>query len=79
MKCHEIALYFLMKPRCSRELKSNSYTQGIKETMHWLPIDKLNEYRAYRVPLKVQLKYPTFFREKLNNMKDCIEHIVTYE
>lgn len=69
MKCHEIALYFLMKPRCSRELKSNSYTQGIKETMHWLPIDKLNEYRAY----------PTFFREKLNNMKDCIEHIVTYE
>ena len=27
--------------------------------MYWLPIDKLNEYRAY----------PTFFKEKLKNIK----------
>ena len=45
-ECHEIALYFLMKPRGTQELNSNSYTQGVKENMYWLPIDKLNEYRA---------------------------------
>lgn len=70
MKCHEVAFYFLMKPRGTRELNSNSYClDGIKETMHWIPIDKLSDYRAY----------PTFFREKLKNMKNEVEHIITYE
>lgn len=68
-KCHEIAFYFLMKSRGTQELNSNSYTQGIKENMHWLPIDKLNDYRAY----------PTFFKEKLRNLKNEIQHIITYE
>ena len=68
-ECHEIALYFLMKPRGTQELNSNSYTQGVKENMYWLPIDKLKEYRAY----------PTFFKEKLKNIKNEIEHIITYE
>ena len=66
---HEIALYFLMKPRGTQELNSNSYTQGVKENMYWLPIDKLNEYRAY----------PTFFREKLKDLKNEIQHIITYQ
>ncbi|WP_133014169.1 hypothetical protein [Clostridium cuniculi] len=61
--------YFLMKPRGTQELNSNSYTQGVKENMYWLPIDKLKEYRAY----------PTFFKEKLKNIKNEIEHIITYE
>ena len=68
-ECHEIALYFLMKPRGTQELNSNSYTQGVKENMYWLPIDKLNEYRAY----------PTFFREKLKDLKNEIQHIITYQ
>ncbi|WP_195999645.1 NUDIX domain-containing protein [Clostridium sp. 1001271B_151109_B4] len=68
-QCHEIALYFLMKPRGTQELNSNSYTQGVKESMYWLPIDKLSEYRAY----------PTFFKEKLKNLKNEVEHIVTYQ
>lgn len=68
-ECHEIAFYFLMKPRGTRKLNSNSYTQGVKENMYWLPINKLEEYRAY----------PMFFREKLKNIKDGIEHIITYE
>lgn len=68
-ECHEIALYFLMKPRGTQELNSNSYTQGVKENMYWLPIDKLNEYRAY----------PTFFREKLKYLKNEIQHIITYQ
>ena len=65
-ECHEIALYFLMKPRGTQELNSNSYTQGVKENMYWLPIDKLNEYRAY----------PTFFREKLKDLKNEIKIII---
>lgn len=68
-ECHEIALYFLMKPRGTQELNINSYTQGVKENMYWLPIDKLNEYRAY----------PTFFREKLKDLKNEIQHIITYQ
>lgn len=69
LKCHEIALYFLMKPRGSKELNSNSYTQGVKEEMHWIPIDELGNYKAF----------PTFFRDKLQNMGNGIEHIVTHE
>lgn len=69
LKCHEVAFYFLMKPRGSRELNSNSFTQGVKESMHWIPMDKLSDYRAY----------PMFFRDKLNHLKGEIEHIVTYE
>ena len=68
-ECHEIALYFLMKPRGTQELNSNSYTQGVKENMYCLTIDKLNEYRAY----------PTFFREKLKDLKNEIQHIITYQ
>ena len=37
--------------------------------MYWIPIEELSNYRAY----------PTFFREKLTNLKNEIEHIVTYE
>ena len=58
-----------MKPRDSQELKSNSYTQGVREYMHWLPIEKLKDYVAY----------PSFFAEKLLCISDTVEHIVTYE
>lgn len=68
-ECHELAFYFLMKSRGTQELNSNSYTQGVKENMFWIPLDKLKDYRAY----------PTFFREKLKNIGEGIEHIVTYE
>lgn len=37
--------------------------------MHWLPINQLSNYHAY----------PIFFRDKLTNLKDGIEHILTYE
>ncbi len=67
--CHEICFYFLMKSRGTRNLNSNSYTGGVKEIMYWIPIEKLSNYRAY----------PKFFREKLTNLRNEIEHIVTYE
>ncbi len=41
LQCHEVALYYLMKPRGTKELHSNSYTGGVKEEMHWIPIEEL--------------------------------------
>lgn len=68
-KCHEVAFYFVMKPRGTQELHSNSYTQGVREYMHWLPIDKLKDYTAY----------PSFFVDELLNRGNEIKHIVTHE
>jgi len=69
LKCHEISFYFLMKSRGSKELDSNSYTQGVREYMHWLPIDKLKDYVAY----------PSFFADKLLDLSNTVEHIVTFQ
>lgn len=67
LNCHEICLYFLMKPRGTQELNSNSYSCGAKEEMHWIPIDKLDEYRAF----------PDFMKEYLTGEHEGIKHIVT--
>lgn len=70
LHCHEVAFYFFMKPRGTRELNSHSTTAGgIREHMHWIPIDDLETYRAF----------PTFLPEKLKNPSRSIEHIVTQE
>ncbi|MBO4845762.1 MAG: NUDIX domain-containing protein [Lachnospiraceae bacterium] len=69
MDCHEIAFYYVMKPRGTRELKSDSYTQGVKENMHWIRIDELDKYKAF----------PTFMKEFLLSQHTGIEHIVTDE
>ena len=47
LDCHEISFYYLMKPRGTRELSSNSFTQGVKESMHWIKIDDLDKYKAF--------------------------------
>ena len=67
--CHEVAFYFLMKPRGTKELNSNSYTGGFKENMYWIPIDELEKHVAY----------PTFMKEYLEKMPKEIVHIVTNE
>ena len=69
MDCHEIAMYFLMKPRGTQELNSNSYTQGVREHMHWIPIAKLDQYRAF----------PTWMKDYLQSEHTGVEHIVTNE
>lgn len=70
LDCHELAFYYLMKPRGSQELNSHSSTSGgIPEHMHWIPIEDLHKYRAF----------PTFLGEKLQNLQPGIEHIVTHE
>ena len=68
--CHEIALYYLMKSRGTKELNSDSYSfHGVKEEMCWLPINDLDKYVAY----------PAFMKEYLQNPSDRVVHIVTRE
>lgn len=69
MECHEIALYYLMKPRGGKVLHSDSYSMGVRETMHWIPIEKIGQYKAF----------PTFLKDYLLSDHDGIEHIVTDE
>ena len=69
LECHEISFYFLMKPRGTQELNSNSYTCGVKETMHLIPIEDLEKYTAY----------PSFMKDYLSREHSGIEHIVTDE
>lgn len=68
LECHEIAFYFLMKPKGKKELKSNSIaTCGATESVYWLPIDKLKDYKFF----------PRFLEDKLINLPNSVEHIVT--
>lgn len=67
--CHEIAFYFLMKPRGTKQLNSDSWECGIKEEMHWIPIEDLDKYTAF----------PSFLQEYLQNPQDELVHIVTDE
>lgn len=69
LECHEIALYFMMKPRGTQELHSNSYTSGVKEEMYWIPIQDLDKYKAF----------PPFLKDYLSREHSGIEHIITDE
>ena len=68
--CHEIAFYYLMKPKGKRNVIGESFTAGgLRETTHWIPIDELDKYKAY----------PTFMKGYLLSEHSGIEHIVTDE
>ena len=70
LECHEIALYYLMKPRGEKVTESNSYTVGhTKEELHWIPIEELGKYKAF----------PSFMHDYLTSEHTGIEHIVTDE
>ena len=69
LDCHEICLYFLMKPRGARTLHSDSHTLGVREEMHWVPIDRLDACKAF----------PSFLKDYLGREHSGIEHIVTDE
>ena len=69
MDCHEVAFYFVMKPRGTRERNSNSFTQGVRENMYWLPISVLDKYKAF----------PAFMKEYLQSEHTGVEHVVTDE
>ena len=68
--CHEVAMYYLMKPRGTQKLHSDSYTYGgVKEEMHWIPIENLDKYK----------EFPTFLKDYLSGSQEGILHIVTDE
>lgn len=69
MDCHEVAMYYMMKPRGTKELNSHSFTQGVRESMHWIPIDELDKKKAF----------PLFLQEYLRSKHNGVEHIVTDE
>jgi 8-oxo-dGTP pyrophosphatase MutT (NUDIX family) len=70
LKCHEIALYFLMKSRGSQDIYDNGFVyNGVRERMFWLPINNLDEYKLF----------PVFFKERLLCIGNSIEHIKTEE
>ncbi len=69
LECHEISIYFLMKPRGTRALRSNSYTYGVREQMHWIPIGELGRHKAF----------PSFLQDYLSRPHPGIAHIVTDE
>ena len=69
LDCHEISFYFLMKPRGTQELNSNTTTNGVTEEMHRIPIEDLDKYRAF----------PSFLKDYLSKEHSGIEHIITDE
>lgn len=69
LNCHEISLYFMMKPKGTKELHSDSYSCGVKEEMYWIPIGDLDKYKAF----------PSFLKDYLGRAHTEIEHIVTDE
>ena len=70
MACHELAFYYLMKPRGKKELNSHSTTSdGVAEHMRWVPLAELDQYRAF----------PTFLGEELKKLGPEIKHILTSE
>lgn len=70
LHCHEVALYFFMKPRGTRVLNSHSTTAwGVPEHMHWIPVEEVGKFKAF----------PSFLGEVLSNPQPGIRHIVTRE
>lgn len=70
LDCHEICLYYMMKPKGSKQLCSDSYTQGgIKEEMYWVPIAELGNHKTY----------PEFMKDYLSKEHCGIEHIISDE
>lgn len=67
LNCHEIALYFLMKPKGTKQLNSNSYTQGVKENLVWIKIEDLDKHTIY----------PDFLKDYLSEEHTQVEHIVS--
>lgn len=68
--CHELSFYYMMKPRGTKELNSNSTDDlGEKEFMNWIPLQDLDKVKAF----------PTFLKDYLSHEHAGVEHIVTDE
>lgn len=67
---HEVALYYLMKPRGDLRLLAHDVTMfGTPEHTVWVPIAELSHLHAY----------PRFFREHLGQIPDAVRRIISRE
>ena len=70
LRCHEVAFYYWMKPRGSREVPGGSCaSDGTREFLRWVPLEELDKIKAY----------PSFLSDYLRHPRDGIVHIVTDE
>lgn len=65
--CEELVFYYLMKPKNSLELNSDSDGRYGKETMKWIELDKINDYNIFP---------NTEFWNNLKNIDNNIKHII---
>lgn len=75
-QCHGIEFFYLMKPKGRKLFKDGKERKILLETkdnlperLYWIPVEKLPDYKAF----------PEFFREKLNNLPEVIEHLISDE
>ena len=72
-ECHGIELYYLMKPKNAKQVCGGSHTgvttNNAEEYVRWIPIKELGDYKIF----------PEFFRDKLSNMPQEIEHFISDE
>ncbi len=68
-RCHEISFHYLMKPQGIKETNGNGICAEGNEYMNWIPISKLKEVNAH----------PAFYANKLLNLNEEVEHIITFE
>ena len=69
--CHEIALYYHMKPSPDLDnlICNSTGGNGEKESLHWLLISELQKYPVF----------PDFYKTELSNLKNEVIHFVTKE
>ncbi len=67
MMCHEISLYYLVKPRGSKDIKCESVSPDGKEYAEWVPIDILKQIKVF----------PEFYKDMLSDIPSGVTHVVT--
>ena len=68
LECHELTLYFLMKPRGTKELNcAERKSDDCPEVMRWVPIEDLKKRPAH----------PVFISDYVSREHSGVEHIVT--
>ena len=66
---YELRLFYLMKTNEDIEniVCNSSGLDGGRETLHWLPVDKLSEYQAF----------PKFYISELQELTSGVKHFIT--
>ena len=71
-KFHEIVFYYMMKSKGLESLNIANgcpTDQGTVETLHWLPLDRLNDYNLV----------PGFLKSRRLDNINAVEHIISKE